>query len=335
MPSPSNPPRAQRLLAKLAPRMRLPIIAAPMFLVSGPDLVEAARRAGVIASFPFPNARTLDDLEPWLDGACRTHAGDGAPLAPFAANMITHSSYDRLGAEIELLARYKPDIVITALGGPRPVLETVHGYGGMVFADVNSVAFARKAAAAGVDGLVLVAAGAGGHTGDMAGFAFVAAVRDFFDGVIVLAGGISNGAAVRAAEVLGADLAYVGTPFIAATESLATDEYRDMVIAAEFEDLVASDALTGARAYYLKASLAKMGYDPEALGRGNGPDFSQSQTSIKAWRDVWSAGHGVGLVRNVRPAAALIDDIARDYHAAAARPAFSPSPSLSLEEHAS
>lgn len=305
--------RSRDLLSRFSGRMTLPLIAAPMFLVSGPELVGATRKAGVIGSFPFPNARTLDDLENWLQEV----SSAPSDAAPFAANMVTHSSYDRLGAEIELIKRYKPDIVITALGGPKPVIEAVHSYGGLVFADVNSVKFARKAAESGVDGLVLVSAGAGGHTGDMAGFAFVPAVREFFDGVIVLAGSICDGRAVRAAEILGADLAYMGTPFIAAKESLATDEYRGMLIAAEFKDLVLSNALTGAHAYYLRASLEKMGLDVDNLGKKDRPDFTESQTSIKAWRDVWSAGHGVGLVKEARPAGDIISELKQQYSAAA------------------
>lgn len=307
----------------LKARMRLPLLVAPMFLVSGPALVRAARRAGASAAFPFPNARDLETLDQWLGEACRARDDDGAALAPFVANMVTHSSYDRLGEEVRLIARHKPDIVITALGGPKPVIGAVHEYGGLVFADVNSVPFARKALAAGADGLVLVASGAGGHTGSMGAFAFVSAVREFFDGPVILGGGLSDGRALRAAEVLGADLAAMGTAFIAAAESLANDEYRRMVAEASFEDLVLSNALTGAHAYYLKASLARLGVDLDApKDRAAGPDFATSQTQIKAWRDVWSAGHGVGLVKGTEPAAAIIDRLARDYAQAAARPVF-------------
>jgi len=313
--------RAQ--FASLCQRLRLPVIAAPMFLVSGPALVHAVRRAGIMGSFPFPNARTIDELDQWLKDACISVDSDGTPLAPLAVNMITHSSYDRLAAEVDLISRYRPEIVITALGGPKPIVGPVHAYGGLVFADVNSVPFARKAVAAGADGLVLVGAGAGGHTGHMAGFAFVSAVRAFFDGPIVLGGGISNGQAIRAAEVLGADLAYMGTSFIAAEESLASDAYRKAVIDGQFEDLVLSNALTGAHAYYLKSSLIAMGLDPDRLDkRDGGPDFKQSQNQIKAWRDVWSAGHGVGLIDQLKPAAEIIDDLEAQYRKACARPIF-------------
>ena len=301
--------RSRALLSRFDGRLALPVIVAPMFLVSGPDLARAVRREGIMGSFPFPLARTIEMLDEWL-GVTFTDT-DG--LAPFAANMITHSSYDRMNAEIELLEKYKPEIVITALGGPKPILPTVHNYGGLVFADVNSVDYARKAADAGVDGLVLVSAGAGGHTGEMGAFAFVAAVREFFDGIIVLGGGINTGQAIHAVEVLGADLAYVGTHFLGADETVAHPDYRKFVVAAEFRDLVASSAITGANAYYLKASLERAGVDLEAVaGRGK-PDFAESQKDIKAWRDLWSAGHGVGAVREIRPARDIIDELKVGY----------------------
>ena len=295
-------------------RLRLPVIAAPMFLVSGLELVQAARGAGVIGSFPFPNCRTLEQLESWLDSIC------GAPegLPPFAANMITHSTYDRLEGELALVRRYRPEMVITALGGPRPVIDTVHDYGGLVLADVNSVPYARKAVEAGADGLVLVSAGAGGHTGNMSPFAFVSAVREFFDGIVVLAGSIATGRAVRAAEMLGADLAYIGTGFIAARESLAPDPYRQMLAEAAYEDLVASSAFTGAEANYLRQSLEAAGYDPAQIRAGRKPDFGDTQASIKAWRDLWSAGHAVGLVRDSRPASEIVDRLVAEYRDACA-----------------
>ncbi len=297
-------------VADMFPTLTLPVIAAPMFLVSGPDLVKACCRAGVIGAFPFPNARTIETLDAWLDGLGREAKEGGAP---FAVNLTTHRTYDRLQDEIALIKNHKPDIVITALGGPEPVLGAVHAYGGKVIADVNSVRFARKAAEKGVDGLALVSAGAGGHTGDMSGFAFVSEVRDFFDGLIVLAGGIGTGAAIRAAEIAGADLCYMGTRFIAAKESIASDEYKAMLVQAEFEDLVLSDRLTGAKAYYLRQSLEKMGYDPNNMEAGSGMNLANSQDQIKAWRDVWSAGHGVGSVKTISSAADIIEGLRREY----------------------
>ncbi|MEM8694773.1 MAG: nitronate monooxygenase [Pseudomonadota bacterium] len=303
-------------MSTLTARTALPVIVAPMFLVSGPELVNASRRNGAIASFPFPNARTTEILDTWLEQTCRTEDAEGGPFAPVAANMITHSSYDRLADELDLVRRHKPDIVITALGGPQPVLPIVRDYGGLVFADVNSIDYARKAASLGVDGLVLICSGAGGHTGAISPFAFVTAVREFFDGIIVLGGGIATGGAVRAAEVLGADFAYMGTGFLAAKESMASDDYRRMVIEADYTDLVASSAFTGARAYYLRQSLEAGGYDVSQLDKKDGPDFAKSQSSIKAWRDLWSAGHGVGSVHAVEPAGAIIDRLRDEYAAA-------------------
>ncbi|TNE66188.1 MAG: nitronate monooxygenase [Alphaproteobacteria bacterium] len=298
-----------------------------MFLVSGPDLVLAAMKAGIMASFPFPNARTIEDLDDWLarisEGRAAMLAADpGAKIGPFAANMVAHRSYDRLGAELKLVEKYQPPVVITALGSPGAVVDVVHAYEGLVFADVNSVPYARKAVAAGADGLVLVAAGAGGHTGAMSAFAFVTAVREFFDGPVILGGSISTGEAVRAAEVLGADLAYVGTGLIAAAESIASEDYKSMLLAAEFEDLVLTNALSGANAYYLKESLIRMGLDPANPGHKDGPDFANSQGKIKAWRDVWSAGHGVGSVRAVESTATIVDRLAEGYARACAKPAF-------------
>lgn len=305
----------QSSVSAIAKNLSLPAICAPMFLVSGPQLVAATCKEGVIGAFPFPNARTIETLDGWLDELSRTVSAD-ANAAPFAVNLTTHRTYDRLQDEIALIANHKPKIVITALGGPEPVIDTVHRYGGIVIADVNSVAYARKAAEKGVDGLALVASGAGGHTGSMAGFAFVSAVREFFDGLVVLAGAIGTGQAIRAAEVLGADLAYIGTSFIAAKESLADEEYQRMLVEANFEDLVLSNALTGAYANYLRASLEKMGLDPKNLGVRDGMDLSKSQSQIKAWRDVWSAGHGVGEVREIEPAAQIVARLKAEYASA-------------------
>lgn len=311
-------PALRNAMPSVVENLALPAVCAPMFLVSGPDLVAAACKAGVIGAFPFPNCRTIEALDAWLDDLGRRVGGDPA-AAPFAVNLTTHRSYDRLADEIALIKSHKPKIVITALGGPGPVLDAVHDYGGIVIADVNSVAYAKKAAERGADGLALVAAGAGGHTGAMAGFAFTAAVREFFDGLIVLAGGIGTGEAIRSAEVLGADLSYMGTSFIAAEESLANNEYQEMLVAARFEDLVMSNALTGADANYLRASLEKMGVDGGKSG--GGVDFSDSQSQIKAWRDVWSAGHAVGSVREIKPAAKIIDQLKEEYERACALPA--------------
>jgi nitronate monooxygenase len=318
-------PAARDRLAALRGGLRLPLIAAPMFLVSGPDLVLAACAAGIGGAFPAPNARTLEALEDWLGRVSTGHAAlaaAGGQVGPWALNLVTHSTYDRLGAELDLVDRYRPPLVITALGSPAPVVERVHAYGGLVIADVNSVGLARKAAAVGVDGLALVCAGAGGHTGKISAFAFVPAVRSFFDGIIVVGGSIGTGGAIRAAELLGADLVYAGTPFIAAAESLASDRYRDMVVRASLEDLVLSKALTGAEAYYLRESVVAAGLDPDALTGKTKVDWNNSQGQLKAWKDIWSAGQGVESVRAVEPVATIVGRLAVQYAAALRQPAF-------------
>ena len=218
--------------------------------------------------------------------------------------------------------RHKVPLVITALGSPARVVEQIHAYGGIVFADVNSVGFARKAAAAGVDGLVLVAAGAGGHTGATAGFAFVEEVRQFWDGPLVLGGAISTGHAIRAAEILGADFAYLGTSLIACTESMAAQPYKDMVVAAGAEDIVPSNGITGVTANWLKSSLIAAGYDPANMPEDKRPNFSDAQDDAKAWKNVWSAGQGVGAVRATEPVADIVDRLVKEYDAAVARPRF-------------
>lgn len=306
--------------------MRLPLIAAPMFLVSGPELVIAACRSGIAGAFPAPNARTIAILDEWLarvvEGTARAQEAAPGNVGPWALNLVTHSSYDRLGAELELVDRYRPPLVITALGSPAPAIRRVHAYGGVVFADVSNLVLARKAAAAGADGLVLVSAGSGGHTGKISPFAFVAAVREFYDGIVVLGGSIGHGAAVRAAELLGADLAYAGTPFIVAQESLAAPAYREMVVRASLEDLVLTRTFTGADAWYLRESIVAAGLDPDALVGKERMDWSNSQGQLKAWKDIWSAGQGVNHIRAVEPTAAIVDRYAAEYAAALRKPAF-------------
>jgi nitronate monooxygenase len=319
----TNRPTPDRLV-RLRGQLRLPLIAAPMFLVSGPDLVLAACAAGIGGAFPAPNARTLEGLEAWLARIVTEHAALAAagPAGPWALNLVTHSTYDRLGAELELVDRYRPPIVITALGSPAPVVARVHAYGGLVIADVSSVSLARKAVAVGVDGLALVCAGAGGHTGKISAFAFVPAVRRFFDGIVIIGGSIGQGGAIRAAELLGADLVYAGTPFIAARESQASDLYREMVVRASLEDLVLTSALTGADAYYLLESVVAAGLDPQNLSGKTHVDWRNSQTQIKAWKDIWSAGQGIEAVRAVEPTAAIVDRLAAEYAAALEVPPF-------------
>jgi nitronate monooxygenase len=316
-------------LGALRPQLSLPLICAPMFLVSGPDLVIATCLNGVIGSFPAPNARPLEVLDGWMARVAREldaarHAEPSARIAPWSINLVVHSSYDRLPAELELVQRHRPPIVITALGSPARVVDVVHAYGGLVLADVGSVAMARKAAQAGVDGLILVSSGAGGHTGSVSPFVFVEAVRQFFDGIIVLAGGLCTGAAIRAAEIAGADLADIGTLFIAARESLAADDYRQMVVEAGVDDLVLTKAFTGANAYYLRRSIERAGLDPDNLSGKTSMNWGQSDTQLKAWKDIWSAGQSVAAVHRVESAGEIIARLRAEYLQSLNLPSFGP-----------
>lgn len=301
----------------------LPLIAAPMFLVSGPDLVIASCQAGVIGSFPAPNARTVEILDEWLARITTERAAatpsPSHPIAPWAINLVVHRTYQRQQAELELVLKYQPPLVITALGSPRAVVAAIHSYGGLVFADVNSISYARKAAEADVDGLVLVCAGAGGHTGQVAPFAFIEAVRQFWDGYLVVAGSISRGRAIRAVQTLGADLAYMGTRFIATQESLVSDDYRQMLVDATVEDIVLSAAITGIPANFLKPSLRRAGYNPDNMAQGTTINFDNPHGEAKAWRDIWSAGQGVGAVQHVQTVAELVAELQADYRAAVCR----------------
>ncbi|MDX2143730.1 MAG: nitronate monooxygenase [Rhodospirillaceae bacterium] len=315
-----------RKIADIKSRMALPAIAAPMFLVSGPDLVIAACKAGVIGSFPTLNARPLEVLEQWFQRIVREldefKAMGGKP-APWAANLIVHRSNPRAADDLAMTLKYKPEIVITALGTPADVIAGVHAYGGLVFADVNSVKYAQKAAAAGADGLVLVAAGAGGHTGPVPAFSFVPAVREFFSGPIVLGGGIVDGAGVRAAEVLGATFAYVGTRFIATKESIAAEGHKQMLVDCTEDDIICTAHFTGVPANYLKPSIVKAGLDPAQLGVRPEKKFDSrgaADGEAKAWRDIWSAGQGVRSIKSVLTAAELVAELKRGYDAARAIP---------------
>lgn len=307
-------------------QLRLPVIAAPMFLVSGPDLVKNCCLNGVIGSFPAPNARPIEVLDEWMgklnEDLAEARAKDPSrKIAPWAMNMVVHSSYSRLQDELALIKKHQPQLVITSLGSPRHVVDIVHEYGGLVFSDVSDVKFARKAAEAGVDGLILVASGAGGHAGQINSFAFVDMVRSFWDGIIILAGAISTGKAVLAAQAAGADFAYMGTRFIVAKESMANDEYREMLVAATQEDIILTDAFSGVNANMLKPSIVRAGLDPEKLAKKELVDFDdmQRETKAKAWRDIWSAGHGVGAIDRIETTAEIIDRLEAEYLEALAK----------------
>lgn len=293
---------------KLVDQLRLPIIVAPMFLVSGPDLVIASSNAGLIGSFPGPNARTAEELENWM------HQINNATSNPWAFNMITHKTYDRFADELDLVKKFQPKIVITALGSPERVIEAVHEYGGKVIADVNNINFARRCAEMDVDGMALICHGAGGHTGQLSPFSFSAYVREFFDGLVVLAGSISTGQHIKAAQLLSADLCYMGTRFISAQESNAVDEYKSMIINSTYDDLRMTNLFTGAQAYYLKDSIINNNLDPDNLDSNTeGFNVSASQDKIKAWKDIWSAGQGVGLIKNIESVESIVKELESEF----------------------
>lgn len=293
---------------KLIDQLRLPVIVAPMFLVSGPDLVIASSNAGLIGSFPGPNARTAEELENWM------HQINNATSNPWAFNMITHKTYDRFADELDLVKKFQPKIVITALGSPERVIEAVHEYGGKVIADVNNINFARRCAEMEVDGMALICHGAGGHTGQLSPFSFSAYVREFFDGLVVLAGSISTGQHIKAAQLLSADLCYMGTRFISARESNAVDEYKSMIINSTYDDLRMTNLFTGAQAYYLKDSIINNNLDPDNLDSNTeGFNVSASQDKIKAWKDIWSAGQGVGLIKNIESVESIVKELESEF----------------------
>ena len=305
---------SDEILVSIKKRLKLPAVVAPMFLVSGPDAVIQSCKEGLMGSFPGPNARTIDDLRSWFEIIdTKLNQED----APWAFNMITHNSYGRFDQEITLVEEFKPKIVITALGGPHRVTQQVHAYGGLVFADVNSPSFAKKAIDRGADGLVLVCTGAGGHTGEYALMPFLDEVRSFFDGPIMVGGGISNGRSIRAAETLGIDFAYIGTRFLAAQETLISDAYRQMVWDSKMEDLIQSRAITGALGNWMRASVEASGLSRDDTKKIAKIDFSgDMHAGSKAWKTVWSAGQGVGNVRKPETIKEIIDILKKEYEAA-------------------
>src|SRR6478736_2015228 len=285
-----------------------------MFLVSGPELVVAAARAGILGAFPTQNCRTPEQLDEWL-GAIASGSGD----APWAVNLVTHRSNTRLADDLALVAAHRPPVVITALGSPRPVIDTVKAYGGLVVADVIDLVLARKAIAAGVDGLACVSAGAGGHTGHLSPFAFISAVREEFDGIVTVGGGITDGAGVAGAVAAGADLVYMGTRVPATSESLAQDEYKQMVVDHGPDDLVVSDGITGADASWLRPSLSAHGLDPDHLAGGGVPSYDVGQSEAKRWSQLWAAGQGLQSIRSVSPVGEVVTELEHEFHTAAAR----------------
>lgn len=295
----------------------LPLVVAPMFLVSGPDMVGAACKSGTIAVYPSLNARTSADFRHVLETLDQTCAEQNA--ASYAVNLVTHRSNPRFAEDLKVCVDHKVPMIVTALGSPAPAIEAVHGYGGLVFADVNTPKLARKAAAAGADGLILVCCGAGGHTGAMTPFAFVDEVRQFFDGPLVVAGGISTGAGIHGVLAMGADLAYMGTRFLAARESDAVAGFKRMVMASGYDDILCTDAITGALANKLRPSIVQAGIDPNTLTSGKKFDLSALEGSVSKWKDLWSAGHGINSVTRSDPVTEIIAQLTSEFAAATVR----------------
>ncbi len=307
----------------LASKLRLPVIAAPLFIISNPDLVIAQCKAGIVGSFPALNARPKEALEGWLQRittelAAYDAAHPDAPAAPFAVNQIVHRSNDRLEHDLALCVKYKVPIVITSLGARTDVFDAVHSYGGIVLHDVINVAFARKAIEKGADGLVAVAAGAGGHAGTTSPFALVAEIRAWFDGPLALSGAISTGGAILAARAAGADVAYIGSAFIATEEANAAADYKQAVVDSQAADIVYTNLFTGVHGNYLKGSIVAAGLDPDALPVSDPSAMNFGSGSSKAWRDIWGAGQGVGRVTEIVPAASRIAQWRAEYDSALA-----------------
>jgi len=309
-------------------RLRIPAVGAPMFIVSTPTLVVAQCKAGIAGAFPALNARPIEALDAWLrqiEDALREHDHQHPRqrAAPFGVNLIVHKTNTRLEQDTEVVVRHQVPFVITSVGAPVGIVDRVHAYGGIVFHDVTNVRHARKALSAGVDGLILVCAGAGGHAGTLSPFALVSEVREFFPGPIILSGAISSGRAIRAAQIMGADLAYLGTRFIPTIEANATTEYKDMILASVAADIVYTPRFSGIPASYLRGSVVAAGYDPDDAGKppqgidvvGEGSEGSPSEK--KVWRDIWSAGQGVGTIHKLLTVAELVQELTREYEAAA------------------
>jgi nitronate monooxygenase len=306
-------------------RLALPVIGAPLFIISNPKLVIAQCTAGIVGSMPALNARPAEQLDEWLAEitealAAHDRANPGRPAAPFAINQIVHKSNDRLEHDIGVCAKYKVPVVITSLGARTDVNDAVHGWGGIVFHDVINNAFAKKAIDKGADGLVLVAAGAGGHAGLKSPFALVQEVREWFAGPLALSGAIATGGAVLAAQAMGADFAYIGSAFIATDEARASDAYKQAIVAGTSDDIVYSNYFTGVHGNYLRPSIIAAGLDPDHLPQSDASKMNfGGGGAAKAWKDIWGCGQGIGAVKEVLPAEELVARLRREYAAARTR----------------
>lgn len=307
-------------------KLRLPAIGSPLFIISNPKLVIAQCTAGIVGSFPALNARPASQLDEWLAEitealAAWDKAHPDQPAAPFAVNQIVHRSNDRLEQDMMLCAKYRVPIVITSLGARPEVNQGVHSWGGIVLHDVINQTFAHKAVEKGADGLILVATGAGGHAGTQSPFALVQETRMWFDGPVVLSGAIASGNAILAAQAMGADLAYIGSAFIATDEARAMDAYKQMIVGSSAQDIVYSNLFTGVHGNYLRGSIAAAGMDPDRLPEGDPSkmDFAAAIGGAKAWKDIWGCGQGIGVIDQIRPAADLVEQFRCDYQLARQR----------------
>ena len=305
-------------------KLRVPLIGAPMFIVSGPELVIAQCKAGIIGSFPALNARPQSELGVWLtrikeELAEYAAANPNVPVAPYAVNQIAHVSNNRLIEDMQTCVEHEVPIIITSLRPPQEIVEAVHSYGGLVFHDVINLRHARKAIQQGVDGVIAVCAGAGGHAGMLSPFALVKEIRREFDGAVILSGAITSGRDILAAKAMGADLAYSGTRFIASTEANAVPGYKEMIVESQANDIVYSSLFTGVHGSYLKGSIANAGMDPESLPDGSKGDMnfaSGGNTEAKAWKDIWGAGQGVGDIDAILPTYDIVVGMEHEYAAA-------------------
>lgn len=310
----------------LKDNLRLPVIASPLFIISHPELTLAQCKAGVVGAFPALNARPESQLDEWLsmmteDLAAYNAANPEKPAAPFAVNQIVHMSNKRLEHDLGLCVKYKVPIVISSLGAVPEVNAAIHSYGGIVLHDVINNRHAHSAIRKGADGLIAVATGAGGHAGTLSPFALVQEIREWFDGPLLLAGAIANGGAILAAQAMGADMAYIGSPFIATTEARASEAYKQAIVDAQAGDIVYSNYFTGIHGNYMKSSIIAAGMDPDNLPVADPSkmDFGAATSGAKAWKDIWGAGQGVGAVKAIEPVSALVDRLAGEYAAAKAR----------------
>jgi len=304
--------------------LRIPVVGSPLFIISHPPLVLAQCKAGVVGSFPALNARPEAQLDEWLadiTGQLAAHdaAHPDSPAAPFAVNQIVHRSNARLEHDLRLCVKYRVPIVITSLGAVPEVNDAVHSYGGIVLHDIIHDRHARKAIEKGADGLIAVAAGAGGHAGALSPFALVQEIRQWFDGPLLLAGAIANGGAVLAAQASGADMAYIGSPFIATHEARASDAYKRMIVESKAADIVYSSYFTGVKGNYLRGSVIAQGLDPDNLPEADASKMNFVDSGAKAWKDIWGSGQGIGAVDGVVPTAELVERLASEYAAARRR----------------